>query len=131
MGRWQVLEPIMTVEVTCPSEFQGEIIAQISRRNGVLVSTNEIDNWFTINAEVFHCFNVISITRLINNNNISIKVPLNDMFGYSTDLRSSTQGKGEFTMEYCRYSPARASLQQELVDKYNQELQTNQLSKRN
>ncbi len=70
MGRWQVLEPIMTVEVTCPSEFQGEIIAQISRRNGVLVSTNEIDNWFTINAEVFHCFNVISITRLINNNDI-------------------------------------------------------------
>lgn len=121
----------MTVEVTCPSEFQGEIIAQISRRNGVLISTNEVDNWFTINAEVFHCFDIISIMWLIDNNEISIKVPLNDMFGYSTDLRSSTQGKGEFTMEYCRYSPARASLQQELVDKYNQELQTNQLSKRN
>lgn len=51
-GRWQILEPIMNVEVSAPSEFQGEIISQISRRSGVLISTNEIDNWFTMNAEV-------------------------------------------------------------------------------
>lgn len=52
MGRWQILEPIMTVEVSCPAEFQGEIIGQVTRRSGVLLSTNETDNWFTINAEV-------------------------------------------------------------------------------
>ncbi|CAG2100629.1 unnamed protein product, partial [Medioppia subpectinata] len=108
MGKWQVLEPIMNVEVSCPSEYQGELIGQVSRRNGVLISTDDSNNWFTINAEV----------------------PLNDMFGFATELRSSTQGKGEYTMEYCRYSPARADLTQHLIEQYNQQLEANRLMKK-
>ncbi|CAG2100628.1 unnamed protein product [Medioppia subpectinata] len=108
MGKWQVLEPIMNVEVSCPSEYQGELIGQVSRRNGVLISTDDSNNWFTINAEV----------------------PLNDMFGFATELRSSTQGKGDYTMEYCRYSPARADLTQHLIEQYNQQLEANRLMKK-
>lgn len=54
-GKWQILEPIMTVEVSCPAEFQGDIIGQVSRRSGVIISTNEVDDWFTINVEVITC----------------------------------------------------------------------------
>jgi len=105
-----LLEPIMNVEVSCPSEFQGELIGQVSRRSGVLLSTDESNNWFTINAEV----------------------PLNDMFGFASELRSSTQGKGDYTMEYCRYSPTRTDVTQQLIDQYNQELETNrQMKKKN
>lgn len=99
-GNWIILEPVMTVEVSVPSEFQGEIIGQIARRNGLLQSTNEIDNYFIANAEV----------------------PLNDMFGFATELRTLTQGKGEYTMEYSRYSPSRMDLQKELMQKYQQSL---------
>ncbi|XP_054168865.1 elongation factor G, mitochondrial-like [Oppia nitens] len=110
MGKWQILEPIMNVEVSCPSEFQGDIIGHVSRRSGVLLSTDDNNNWFTINAEI----------------------PLNDMFGFATELRSATQGKGEYSMEYCRYSPARADVVQQLIDQYNQELDNNkQMKKKN
>ncbi len=50
------------------------------------------------------------------------QVPLNDMFGYSTELRSCTQGKGEYSMEYSRYSPALLETQQKLVQEYDEEL---------
>jgi len=99
-GTWHVLEPIMTVEISAPEEYQGQVISSISRKNGIVSSTDSSDGWFTLVAEV----------------------SLNEMFGYSTELRSSTQGKGEFTMEYSRYSPAPLAVQQELVDKYQQEL---------
>ncbi|KAH9426329.1 elongation factor EF-G [Dermatophagoides pteronyssinus] len=114
-GRWMVLEPIMHVEVSAPAEYQGELIGLITRRNGLLQSTNEMDNYFIANSEV----------------------PLNDMFGFATELRTLTQGKGEYTMEYSRYSPARNDVQQNLMDKYQQELneqqqqQTNKMSKKN
>lgn len=99
-GSWMILEPIMHVEVSAPSEYQGDIIGQITRRNGLLQSTNEIDNYFIANSEI----------------------PLNDMFGFATELRSLTQGKGEYTMEYSRYSPSRGEVQRELCDKYRQEM---------
>ncbi|XP_014215435.1 elongation factor G, mitochondrial isoform X2 [Copidosoma floridanum] len=99
-GTWQVLEPIMLVEITGPEEFQGSVMGQLNRRKGIIVSIDSNDGWFTIYAEV----------------------PLNEMFGYSGELRSSTQGKGEFTMEYSRYSPTTADVQEQLITRYQESL---------
>ncbi|GAB0093456.1 Elongation factor G, mitochondrial [Sergentomyia squamirostris] len=97
-GAWQILEPIMSVEVTAPEEFQGSILAQLSKRHGIITGTDGNEGWFTTYAEV----------------------PLYDMFGYAGELRSSTQGKGEFTMEYSRYSPCLPELQEKLIQQYQQ-----------
>lgn len=99
-GSWQVLEPIMLVEISVPSEYQGSIIGQMNKRRGVMMGTDSVDNWTTIVAEV----------------------PLYEMFGYSTELRSTTQGKGEFTMEYSRYSPAAPNVQEELIQRYQESM---------
>ncbi|XP_055637342.1 elongation factor G, mitochondrial [Toxorhynchites rutilus septentrionalis] len=95
-GSWQILEPIMMVEVTVPEEYQGTVIGQLNKRHGIIMGTEGTEGWFTIYAEV----------------------PLNDMFGYAGELRSSTQGKGEFSMEYCRYSPCKPDMQEKLMQDY-------------
>lgn len=95
-GNWQLLEPIMSVEVNAPDEFQGTVMTQLSKRHGIITGVDGIDGWFTLYAEV----------------------PLNDMFGYAGELRSSTQGKGEFTMEYSRYVPCLPEVQEKLVMEY-------------
>ncbi len=77
-----ILEPIMRVEVQFPEEFQGAVLGQINQRRGTIISTEKQEGFVQAMAEV----------------------PLNDMFGYSTDLRSATQGKGEFTMEFQKYA---------------------------
>lgn len=94
-----VLEPVMLVEVVSPMEFQGSVIAGINKRRGVINGTDSAEGYFTLYCEV----------------------PLNDMFGYSTELRSTTQGKGEFTMEYHHYQPVVPQLQQEMVSSYEEE----------
>ncbi|KAK6052091.1 putative translation elongation factor G, partial [Cooperia oncophora] len=80
---WMLLEPIMTVEVTTPSEFQGNVTTSLSQRNAMITSTDTTEGYTTIVCEC----------------------PLSDMFGYTSLLRSLTEGKGEFTMEYSRYAP--------------------------
>ena len=97
----EVLEPLMKVELEGPSEFQGDMIGTLNQRRGILTDTFDDDGFVRIEADV----------------------PLAEMFGYSTILRSATQGKAEFTMEFARYSPAPRDVQEELIAKYKQELE--------
>ncbi len=87
-----ILEPIMRVSVECPSEFQGGVMGSINQRRGMILSSTEDGTFTTIEAEV----------------------PLAEMFGYATVLRSLTQGKAEFTMEFSRYARAPESVVEEL-----------------
>jgi len=96
IGNWHILEPIMSVEVNAPEEYQGTIMGQITKRHGIITGTEGNEGWITLYAEI----------------------PLNDMFGYSTELRSSTQGKGEYSMEYSRYAPALPEVQNEVIQKH-------------
>jgi elongation factor G len=92
----QILEPIMKVSVEGPIEFQGAFVRTIMQRRGIIIGTTEEEGFVRVDTEV----------------------PLAEMFGYSTDLRSSSQGKAEYTMEFSRYAPVPAEVHQELVKKY-------------
>ena len=93
-----ILEPIMKVEIEAPIEFQGSVVGQVNQRRGVILETKSDEN-VTVTAEV----------------------PLNSMFGYSTDLRSATQGKGQYTMEFAKYSPVPKQEQEEMVKKFREQ----------
>jgi elongation factor G len=93
------LEPIMKVEVSAPEEYQGNVLGLINQRRGMIAGTQTNDAFTTVEAEV----------------------PLSEMFGFSTELRSGTQGKGEFTMEFAKYSPVPRNIQEELVKKYEKQ----------
>jgi elongation factor G len=107
-GAWQILEPVMSVEVTCPTEFQGTVMGILNKRKGIITGTDDNEGWFVGMAEV----------------------PLNNMFGFSSELRSLTQGKGEFAMEYSRYSPAPQETQQELMALHQESLNQGQQAKK-
>lgn len=92
----QVLEPVMTLEVAAPIEFQGTVIGQVNRRKGIVNETESESEYVTVRAAV----------------------PLSNMFGYSTDLRSVTQGKGEFTMEYSHHAAVNRDVQEKLIQEY-------------
>ncbi|WP_437600648.1 elongation factor G [Sorangium sp. So ce590] len=96
----QILEPLMKVAVEGPGEYQGGIVGILMQRRGIIVGSTEADGFCRVEAEV----------------------PLADMFGFSTILRSATQGKAEFTMEFSRYAPLPAALSEELIKKYREEL---------
>jgi elongation factor G len=91
-----ILEPIMRVEVETPTEFQGNAFASLNQRRGIILSSTEDGAFSRIEAEV----------------------PLAEMFGYSTVLRSLTQGKAEFTMEFLKYGKVPQSISEELIDEY-------------
>ncbi len=91
-----ILEPIMKLEVSVPEEFQGTVIGQINQRRGVIMGTDSDAGYVTVDSEV----------------------PLSEMFGYSTDLRSVTQGKGEFSMEFKKYQPVPRNIQDEMVKEH-------------
>ena len=94
----KILEPIMKVAVEGPSEFQGNVIATLNQRRGLIVSTSEDALFAHVEAEV----------------------PLSEMFGYSTVLRSQTQGKSEFTMEFAKYGPVPSQIEEELKKAYEE-----------
>ena len=93
-----VLEPIMQVSIEGPQEFQGNIFGLINQRRGIIISSTEDGNFTRVDSEV----------------------PLSEMFGFSTILRSSTQGKAEFTMEFKKYGKAPQSICDELIKQYQQ-----------
>lgn len=95
-GNPVALEPLMKVEVSAPEEYQGAVMGQINQRRGIIQGSNTGEGSVTVTADV----------------------PLSEMFGYSTELRSATQGKGEFTMEFSKYSPSPRNIQEELVKEY-------------
>ena len=85
----------MSVEVVAPVEFQGAVVSQINRRKGVIMDSEQQGDEVIMQANI----------------------PLNNMFGYSSELRSATQGKGEFSMEYLKHAPVPQDVQDDLVGK--------------
>ncbi len=94
-----ILEPIMKVVVETPSEFQGAVMGTLNQRRGMILGTQDEGDTCVIEAEV----------------------PLSEMFGYSTALRSCTQGKAQFTMEFATYRQVPKNVAEELVKKATQE----------
>jgi elongation factor G len=92
----RILEPIMKVSVEGPSEFAGNVFATINQRRGMIVSSVENEKFSRVDAEV----------------------PLSEMFGYASTLRSLTQGKAEFTMEFLKYAKVPANISEDLMTKY-------------
>jgi len=91
-----ILEPIMKVSVEGPNEFQGNIFASLNQRRGIITSSTEDGTFCRVEAEV----------------------PLAEMFGYSTVIRSLTQGKAEFTMEFEKYGKVPTSISDQLKKEY-------------
>ena len=94
-----IMEPIMKVAVEGPSEFQGAVMGSLNQRRGMIVGTFEEGNYTVVEAEM----------------------PLSEMFGYSTTLRSLTQGKAEFTMEFSSYKQVPKSVAEELIKAFQTE----------
>ena len=91
-----LLEPIMKVEVTTPKDYMGAITGDLNRRRGMIQATEEAPGGAQI---------------------ITANVPLSEMFGYATDMRSATQGRATYTMEFARYEPAPKSVTEEIIAK--------------
>ncbi len=94
-AKMQLLEPIMAVEVVCPDDFISNIVGDLNRRRARILGMEPRGGGQAVKAEV----------------------PLSEMFGYSTDLRSSSQGRATFTMEYHHYSPVPAHIAEGLAAK--------------
>jgi elongation factor G len=94
-----IMEPIMKVQCEGPAEFHGAIVSTLMGRRGIIVGSTEEEGFTQVDAEV----------------------PLSEMFGYSTALRSATQGKAEFTMEFAKYARVPEGISRELIEKYQEE----------
>ncbi len=103
-----ILEPMMKVEVSAPEDFQGSVVGQINQRRGTILESGTAEGYVTVVAEV----------------------PLNTMFGYSTDLRSATQGKGEYTMEFSKYTPVPRNEAEALMAAYKEKLAAEQAARK-
>ena len=94
----RILEPIMKVSVEAPTEYQGNVFASINQRRGIIISSVEDGIFCRVDAEV----------------------PMSEMFGYSTVLRSMSQGKAEFSMEFEKYGKVPKSISEELIQEYQE-----------
>ena len=94
-GGAALLEPIMKVEVVTPEENMGDVVGDLNRRRGMILGMDENSSGKVIDAEV----------------------PLGEMFGYATDLRSATQGRATYTMEFLKYSDAPNNVAEEIISK--------------
>ena len=90
----KLLEPVMAVEVVTPEDFLGDVIGDLSRRRGRVEGQEPRGNALAVQA----------------------RVPLGEMFGYATDLRSSTQGRASYTMQFERYEEVPGSIAEEIVE---------------
>jgi elongation factor G len=89
-----LLEPVMAVEVVTPEEFLGDVIGDLSRRRGKVQGQEQRGNALAVQAFV----------------------PLGEMFGYATDVRSATQGRASYTMQFERYEEVPKSIEDEIVE---------------
>jgi elongation factor G len=94
-GKPVLLEPVMKVEIVTPEEYLGTVNGDLNRRRGILQGTEDSPAGKIIRAEV----------------------PLSEMFGYATDLRSATQGRATYTMEFAKYSEVPANIAEGIVKK--------------
>jgi elongation factor G len=90
-----LLEPMMKVEVVTPEDYMGDVMGDLSRRRGLLQGTDDGPSGKVVNAQV----------------------PLGEMFGYATSLRSMSQGRATFTMEYDHYAEAPSSIAEQIIKK--------------
>ena len=99
-----ILEPLMKVSVDVPQEFQGNVFSLINQRRGVIISSTEENS----------------------NANVEAEVPLSEMFGFASILRSSTQGKGSFSMEFEKYSRCPKNIMETLIAEYEEKRKAEQ-----
>jgi elongation factor G len=95
VGGAALLEPIMKVEVVTPEANMGDVVGDLNRRRGLILGMDESVSGKVVNAEV----------------------PLAEMFGYATDLRSATQGRATYTMEFSKYADAPPNVAQQIISK--------------
>ena len=88
-----LLEPIMKVQIITPEDYFGDLMGNVSGRRGTIVGTDDRNGAKIIDAEV----------------------PLSEMFGYATDLRSRTQGRGQFTMQFDHYAEVPKSVSEKII----------------
>lgn len=91
-----MLEPVMSVEVTCPNEFQGDIMGDLNRRRARIASIETRDDLSMVKAEV----------------------PLAEMFGYATDIRSLSRGRADYSMLPSRFEPVPQAVVDQLTEQY-------------
>ena len=96
-GSLELLEPVMRLEVVTPEDHMGDVVGDINRRRGVILGMEE---------------NALGKV-------ISALVPLGEMFGYATDVRSATQGRATFTMEFEKYEAAPDHIKDAMVNKFH------------
>ncbi len=90
-----LLEPIMKVEVVTPEDYMGDIVGDLNRRRGLILGMDDSPSGKVVNAEV----------------------PLAEMFGYATDMRSATQGRATYTMEFLKYAEAPNNVAEDIISK--------------